>query len=560
MKRTIVFLSVFALLLSLCGCQKTPVANGNPTQAPTTPTGTQPIDPTIPVQTVDPRVVEMQELLEYKDRYDLYNYALLSEFSSPADVNIRSLFPNGIKNESKNLTNQERELLKSWLSDYTNGIYRFPVEKINAALTEVFGITLDQTNRVGMDFMRYYEETDCYYGSGYYIEHVDVNVQRVVEQNDGTLKVYYRRGRGNYQDMIVTLKPAGESYQILSNVYYSPMLGEMQNLFDERSGQPFYNEALFSTYETPADVDLFYLFYNGFKDESQSPTEQELELLEGRMGQFWKEMDLFRLPTEKMNNVLRELYGITLEQTNGVGLDSFVYLEETDCYYTAHTGMYAAEDLTVRNVETQDDGSLLVQYSYYKGDYIVRLMPIYGGGYRILSNFSADPEIAKMQVLLQPKNRIDFYSDALTSMYSVPADVNLLDLFQDGFWDEEQTPTKEELLLLDGKLDQNWKECDLIRLPAGKVDAVLTELFGITLEQTNGVGLDKMVYIEQTDSYYFSAPAVRTNRAAITVDSVENQTDGCILVQYFQAFNGNCVVRLMPTQNGGYRILSNLQI
>ncbi len=339
-----------------------------------------------------------------------------------------------------------------------------------------------------------------------------------------------------------------------------PRISQLQVLLEHNGPESFYNSALLSEYTAPEDVNLFYLFCDGFRDESQKPTEDELVLLEGKMGQFWKEMDLFRLPVEKMNIILRELYGITLEQTNGVGLDSLVYLEETDCYYTSHTGPYAAENLTVSDVQTMEDGSLLVKYSYYKGDYIVKLMPEDEGGYRILSNLSADPEIARMQILLQPKNRKDFYSDALTSMYTTPANVNLLDMFQDGFWDEMQKPTKEECALLDGKLDQNWKECDLIRLPAGKIDAVLTELFGITLEQTNGVGLEKMVYVEETNSYYFSAPSVRTNRAEIMVGSVETQTDGSILVQYFQAFNGNCVVRLMPTENGGYRIMSNLQI
>lgn len=383
MKRLIVLLVIMAMLVCICACQKKPVIDS------TTPNDTQTTQPTQPT---DSRVVEMQRLLEYKNKFDVYNFALATEYTSSADVNIRSLFPNGIENESENLTNQERELLKSWLGDYTTGIYRFPVEKINAALTEVFGITLDQTNRVGMDFMRYYEETDCYYGSGYYIEHVEVNVQRVVEQNDGTVKVYYLRGfdADPYQEMIVTLKPAGESYQIVSNVYYSSILGEMQHLLDRRSDYPFYNDALYSFYTKPADVDLFYLFYNGFKDESQSPTEQELELLEGKLGQNWKEMDLIRLPVDKMDAVLTDLFGITLEETNGVGLSNFVYLEETDSYYHTVTGA-SGVNVTVVYTERLEDGSIMVQYSAGKsGNRMAKLMPTQDGGYRILSNVAID--------------------------------------------------------------------------------------------------------------------------------------------------------------------------
>lgn len=165
-----------------------------------------------------------------------------------------------------------------------------------------------------------------------------------------------------------------------------PRVAVMQSLLKWPSENNFYNYALTSTYTTPADVNLFNLFQNGFQDESDDPTEEELLLLEGKMSEYWKEMDLARLPVEKMDAVLTELYGITLEQTNGVGLDSLVYLEETNCYYTANTGVYYAE-ITVKYVETLDDGSILVQYSaLYDGDYMVRLMPTDNGGYKFLSN------------------------------------------------------------------------------------------------------------------------------------------------------------------------------
>jgi len=387
MKRMIAIAFVFAFLIGLCACQKTPVTNGDTTQASTTPMGTQPTDPTIPVQTVDPRVVEMQKLLEHKDRFDLYNYALLSEFSSPADVNLYSLFAYGFKDESKNPTSQEIELMGSWIVDDKKDLRRLPVEKMNAALTEVFGITLDQTNLVGTDRMWFFEETNCYYAFLYSGEHAVISVQQVEDQDDGTIKVYYRRGHENSQDMIVTLKPVGESYQILSNVYASPMVGEMQNLLTWKSENRFYNDALTSVYETPADVDLFMLFYDGFKDESQTPTEQELELLDGKLGQYWKEMDLIRLPRDKMDAVLTELFGITLEQTNGVGLDKLVYLEETDCYYHCITGTSYADVTVVYVVSLINEDSILVQYSAgYYGYRMVKMKPMEDGNYKILSN------------------------------------------------------------------------------------------------------------------------------------------------------------------------------
>ena len=385
MRKFTILLLIFALLVCMAACGKTPVTNtDDPTQSSTTPT--ESTDPTDPVQPADPLMLKIQKLLENKDRYDLYNYALLSEFSTPADVNLYNLFAYGFKNESKFPTQQEIDLMGSWIWDDRTELRRLPVDKMNAALTEVFGITLDQTNLVGLDRLWYIEETDCYYGYLYSGDYAVVDVRKVEEQDDGTLKVYYRRGRGTYQDMIVTLKPAGESYQILSNVYANPMVGEMQNLLDVFTNKPFYNDALVSTYETPADVDLFYLFYNGFEDESQTATKQEEKLLDGKLHASWKETDLVRLPVEKMDAVLMELFGITLDETNGVGLGKLAYLKETDCYYHTVTGASYA-DVTVVYTEILEDGSVMVQYSAdYQGNRMAKLMPMEDGSYQILSN------------------------------------------------------------------------------------------------------------------------------------------------------------------------------
>ena len=165
-----------------------------------------------------------------------------------------------------------------------------------------------------------------------------------------------------------------------------PRIAEMQALLEWPSDNKFYNYALTSEYEPPADVNLLELFKNGFQDESDDPTEEEIVLLDEKMGGNWKEMDLARLPVEKMDAVLTELFGITLEQTNGVGLEYLTYLEETNCYYTANSGVYYA-DITVVYVETLDDGSLMVQYATpYNGVFMVKLMPTDDGDYRFLSN------------------------------------------------------------------------------------------------------------------------------------------------------------------------------
>ncbi len=388
MKIAIIIVTILATLFCICACQLYPAPTPtNPTQTKTMPTQTQPTDPA-PTESIDPRIAEMQALLEYKGKYDLYNFALLSDYASPAEIDLYYLFYYGFKDETKKLTKNEVEYLNGRLGPNAANqeVVRLPVDKMDAVLEDMFGITLAQTNRVGLDRLIYLEETDCYYGQQNGSPYASVFVQSVEDQDDGTIRVYYRRGNNPYDELVIILRAEGDGYKIVSNQYEDPMLGEMQVLLEWPSDNRFYNYALTSEYATPADVNMLNLFQNGFPEESDDPTEEELVLLEGKLGEFWKEMDLARLPVEKMDAVLTELFGITLEQTNGVGLDSLVYLEETNCYYTANTGVYYAE-ITVSYVETLDDGSLMVQYATpYNGDFMVKLMPTDDGGHRILSN------------------------------------------------------------------------------------------------------------------------------------------------------------------------------
>jgi len=67
MKKLIAVSFVFALLVGVCACQKRPVANDS-VQMTTSPTTNQSTsDPTLiqiqPIQPTDPKIVQMQELL-----------------------------------------------------------------------------------------------------------------------------------------------------------------------------------------------------------------------------------------------------------------------------------------------------------------------------------------------------------------------------------------------------------------------------------------------------------------------------------------------------------------
>lgn len=154
----------------------------------------------------------------------------------------------------------------------------------------------------------------------------------------------------------------------------------------------WYNKALTSEYTTPEQINLEYLFYNGFAEESRDATDAELSelkaVIENRdFADMIQYLEIIRLPVDKMNQVLQDYFGITLEDVDDTGFDGMYYLESTNCYYLMHTDAVWTEDFNAISVEYMEDGSILV---YYTADWestvrCVTLMP-HGDGYRILSN------------------------------------------------------------------------------------------------------------------------------------------------------------------------------
>lgn len=157
---------------------------------------------------------------------DWYAQCLTSEFASPADVDLRMLFYNGIidkKNEMNQLSEEERAHLASiWGEDaLAHDVDRMPVKEMNRVLQKYFGITLDETEKIGLEHMLYWDKTDCYY-----CWHGDSNffrpqVYKAFVQEDGTIAMYYvcnlQLGDPN---ALAMLKPVGDGYQILSNEYF----------------------------------------------------------------------------------------------------------------------------------------------------------------------------------------------------------------------------------------------------------------------------------------------------------------------------------------------------
>ena len=167
-----------------------------------------------------------------------------------------------------------------------------------------------------------------------------------------------------------------------------PRLAEFDALFGPMNSR--YNWALTSQYADPTYVNLKELFYNGFSDESAKPADAEWEELKDIPG-FDSNFDLVRLPVDKINQVLTQYFGITLEGVDAAGFEGLVYLESTDCYYRMCTDTSVVENFKATAVEVLEDGTIRLSYAGSShalggnGAGVAVLRPV-DGGYQILSN------------------------------------------------------------------------------------------------------------------------------------------------------------------------------
>lgn len=98
------------------------------------------------------------------------------------------------------------------------------------------------------------------------------------------------------------------------------------------SGDPdIRNQFLTYLYDNPKDIDLFWLFYNG-TGLPETITEEEIALA----GAGAKVSTLHKLSLENIDAVLTQYTGLTLAETEGIGMTKFSYQEEYEAYYHCH--------------------------------------------------------------------------------------------------------------------------------------------------------------------------------------------------------------------------------
>lgn len=147
-----------------------------------------------------------------------------------------------------------------------------------------------------------------------------------------------------------------------------------------------------------------------------------------------------------------------------------------------------------------------------------------------------------------------WYNATLTCEYRNVYEINLRAFFGLGFADQSQTPTDAEWAELENQpgFDANL---NLFRLPAAQMDAVLTQYFGVTLEELDESCFEGLIYLESTDCYYFMA----TGSSAIdgfAVTEIRVGNGAWIWVDYTSDSGISGTVVLIQVEDQ-YQVISN---
>ncbi len=320
--------------------------------------------------------------------------ATMSIFDDPKDIDLFTLFYNGLGNSGNDLTDEER----AYLLDHMVGLYtdvdRLPASELDGILNRVFGVSLADVT-IPESFV-YYPETDCYYH-----QHGDVLIPSFsityVERTADTIVMYYDHGddspaavKGEYpmgqyeygQSMVMTLHLVDGVWQVASNqlvsdqtteenLDYTPLTQEQIDQVNEafahtrtyqegtrNTGYPTPVNGFFRCYySTPEEIDLkaflrhfsAYGIVDGWNEEaytisdwSTTVTEEEFQELT-QMEEWWLDgitsLEQMPVPVHKMKSedidaVIYHYSGVHLDELNATGVDSgMMYSGKFDAYY-----------------------------------------------------------------------------------------------------------------------------------------------------------------------------------------------------------------------------------
>lgn len=319
---------------------------------------------------------------------------LTSLYEQPEDIDMFQLFYNGTGQPGVAEPGERTLLVDTYYdgADPEVDLTKLPAREIDQVLERYTGLTLAETQALGMENFQYLADYDAYYHT-----HGDTNaivgVTFAAGEREGDLTRLYYRADGMYLGgefaegwACLTLREVPGEFEdgfpyhfvshqlcerpdhLLSDVI--ALNGEELAYFNETFfnndtvdnvvGLNIHNQFLNSLYERPEDIDLYELFYCGTGlDETMSDAERQLVCSFDPEGEEICPTD--KLSVSAINSVLLANTGLTLEQTNQTGLESFTYLEQYDSYYHTHgdTNYFHSVQITAG---TREGGTIRLYY------------------------------------------------------------------------------------------------------------------------------------------------------------------------------------------------------
>lgn len=118
-------------------------------------------------------------------------------FAVPEDVNLDALFNNGFRDVSnmEHWTPEESAFIQSIYPGYPTNygdLYRLPATMMDQVLQDYLGITIEQSNKVWLDKMEYFPDTNCCFGApAGAIGEQNINIADGKRTADGTIYLLY---------------------------------------------------------------------------------------------------------------------------------------------------------------------------------------------------------------------------------------------------------------------------------------------------------------------------------------------------------------------------------
>lgn len=306
-------------------------------------------------------------------------------------------------------------------------------------------------------------------------------------------------------------------------------LAAFQSLFDTNE---WFRHALCDHYEDPRNMSLHRFFYDSSIVDDRGIFDDDRAAIVAKTGvEDFYNRKAYRLSAEKMDEVLKEIYGISLNEVDEGYFYSLHYLESNGDYCYFDHSMPPISKVNVLGIRILENGNTEVYYTAkraiasYPTEYGVLTLRNVGEGYQVLANHDIEiwpepgyvpqiPEGAPADLNTDEEVVLKFqrlfyndswYTQALLEEYDDPRDITLKNFLFDSAkrWPFKHLTVEErnEIAKLLGVDVKQWG--DITGMKAATMEEVVQKVFGLSLADFTDSAKQDIRYLESTGYYYY---------------------------------------------------------